>query len=63
MVQVVSIDDVPIISGSASHQSKDVKGAQNSLLLLLLSRHFSATESCLSSPSAVDFDVTSHNLR
>ena len=33
MVHVVSILEVPIIRGSASFQSKDVRGAQNSLVL------------------------------
>jgi len=36
MVQVVSMDPVPMMFGSASFQSKDVSGAQYSLFLLLL---------------------------
>jgi len=36
IVQVVSMDPVPIMFGSASFQSKDVSGAQYSLFLLLL---------------------------
>ena len=37
-VQVVSMDDVPMMLGSVSFQSNDVRGAQYSLVLLLLSR-------------------------
>ena len=33
MVQVVSMDEVPIIDGSVSFQSKDVSGEQNSVFL------------------------------
>jgi len=38
MVQVVSIDDVPMMFGSVSFQSNEVSGAQNSVFLLLLRR-------------------------
>lgn len=39
IVQVVSILDVPTRLGSTSFQSNDVKGAQKSEFLLLLSTH------------------------
>ena len=41
MVHVVSIEDVPIMFGSVSFQSNEVRGAQNSVFLLLLSKHSS----------------------
>ena len=36
MVHVVSMLDVPSLFGSVSFQSKDVKGAQNSLFLFCI---------------------------
>ena len=33
MVHVVSMDEVPMMEGSASFQSNDVSGAQNSVFL------------------------------
>jgi len=38
MVQVVSMEEVPIRDGSVEFQSKDVKGAQYSEFLLLSRR-------------------------
>ena len=48
-MHVVSIDDVPTRLGSESFQSKDVRGAQYSEFLLLLS---SATISTVDAASA-----------
>lgn len=39
MVQVVSMLDVPSLFGSVSFQSKDVRGAQNSLFLFCVNTH------------------------
>ena len=39
MVQVVSMLDVPSLFGSVSFQSKDVRGAQNSLFLFCVNSH------------------------
>ena len=44
IVQVVSILEVPILLGSTSFQSKEVNGAQNSLVLLLLRRERGSME-------------------
>ncbi|GER24627.1 protein kinase superfamily protein [Striga asiatica] len=43
MVQVVSMLEVPILRGSASFQSKEVSGPENSLLRLLFRRLLSST--------------------
>ena len=37
MMQVVSMEEVPMMFGSCSFQSNDVSGAQNSVFLLLFS--------------------------
>ena len=39
MVQVVSMLEVPSLLGSVSFQSKDVRGAQNSLFLFCIKRN------------------------
>ncbi len=49
IVQVVSIEDVPTMEGSVSFQSKEVRGAQNSLFLFcatkqLLDGHIDTAE-------------------
>ena len=44
MMQVVSMEEVPMMFGSCSFQSKDVSGAQNSVFLLLLSRASNRTD-------------------
>ena len=38
MVQVVSMDEVPMMLGSVSFQSKEVSGAQNSVFLFCADR-------------------------
>ena len=39
IVQVVSMLEVPSLFGSVSFQSKDVRGAQNSLFLFCVTMH------------------------
>ena len=54
IMQVVSMEEVPMIFGSCSFQSNEVSGAQNSVFLLLLSSASSRT---------LLLSITFHNRR